>query len=101
MKNGFFRTRHFAQASEAGSVELFSEERDSGEEVEESSYQVAAKRRIDRLEKEEFIRKCKVRLKEYMGGATGCIIPSIRLSDVEICPQLSVVISMNGTIGAM
>ena len=62
MKNGFFRSRRFAQASEAGSVELFSEERDSGEEAEESSYQVAAQRRIDRLEKEEFIRKCKVRM---------------------------------------
>lgn len=60
MKNGFFRSRRFAQTSEAGSVELFSEERDSGGEGDEGSNQAAAKRRRDRLEKEEFIRKCKV-----------------------------------------
>ena len=61
MKNGFFRTRRFAQTSEAGSLELFTEDRDSGGEGEETSHQTEAKRRRDRLEKEEFIRKCKVR----------------------------------------
>ena len=62
LKNGFFRTRHFAgQSSEAGSLELFSEERESGGEGEEEpSNLTEAKRRRDRLEREEFIRKCKV-----------------------------------------
>lgn len=65
LKNGFFRTRRFAgQGSEAGSLELFSEERESeGEELEDSTNsinQAEAKRRRDRLEREEFIRKCKV-----------------------------------------
>ena len=60
LKNGFFRTRHFAgQSSEAGSVELFSEERES-EGEEEATDITEAKRRRDRLEREEFIRKCKV-----------------------------------------
>lgn len=64
LRNGFFRSRRFAaQGSEAGSLELFSEERDSGDEgVEDTtSSQAEAKRRRDRLEREEFIRKCKVR----------------------------------------
>ena len=71
MKNGFFRTRHFnPRGSEAGSLDLFSEgahsdgegggceEERAGAEV---SSQAEAKRRIDRLEREEFIRKCRVR----------------------------------------
>ena len=66
LKNGFFRTRHFAQGSEAGSLELFSEDRDSGEEEggvarnDDMAGQDAAKIRRDRLEREEFIRKCRV-----------------------------------------
>ena len=61
LKNGFFRTRHFAaQSSEAGSVELFTEERDSGGEGDVGTNQAEAKRRRDKLEREEFIRKCKV-----------------------------------------
>jgi len=67
LKNGFFRSRHFAQGSEAGSLELFSEERDSGDEEEggvarrdDMASQDAAKMRRDRLEREEYIRKCRV-----------------------------------------
>lgn len=66
LKNGFFRTRRFAgQSSEAGSLELFPnpEERDSdgeGAVADLGSGQAEAKRRRDRLEREEFIRKCKV-----------------------------------------
>ena len=65
LKNGFFRSRRFAtQSSEAGSVEMF----DSGEEEVEveggagGRDQDLAKRTRDRLEREEFIRKCKVRV---------------------------------------
>lgn len=65
MKNGFFRSRRFAkQGSEVGSVDLFSE--GLGEELEgmtvegeEFNSQAEAKRRKDRLEREEFI-KCQV-----------------------------------------
>lgn len=79
LKNGFFRTRHFAgQGSEAGSLELFSEDRESGcddeggvviggGEEEGSSNQDITKRRRDRLEREEFIRKCRVRTLEVQG----------------------------------
>lgn len=62
LKNGFFRSRRFAaQGSEAGSVEMF----DSGEEEGEGegggrANQDLVKRTRDRLEREEFIRKCKV-----------------------------------------
>lgn len=65
VKNGFFRTRRFAH-SEQGSVELFGEDRggmDSGGEGEgndEASSQAEAKRRKDRLEREEFMKKCRV-----------------------------------------
>ena len=63
LKNGFFRTRHFmAQGSEAGSLELFSEGRESGEEEDDGTNQAEVKRRQDRLEREEFIRKCKVKM---------------------------------------
>ena len=64
MKNGFFRTRRFAHVgSEQGSVDLFVDERggvESGDEMEEASSQLEAQRRKDRLEREEFIRKCRV-----------------------------------------
>ena len=70
MKNGFFRTRHFNRnGSEAGSLDLFGDDHhsdgegatglDGGEHVEFSS-QAEAKRRKDRLEREEFIRKFRV-----------------------------------------
>jgi hypothetical protein len=64
LRNGFFRSRRFAaQSSEAGSVEMF----DSGDEEGEGegggrATQDLAKRTRDRLEREEFIRKCKVLL---------------------------------------
>ena len=62
MKNGFFRSRRFARSED--SLDLFAEERkvDSGEEGElrEESSQLEARRRKDRLEREEFIRKCRV-----------------------------------------
>lgn len=60
MKNGFFRTRRFIQGSET-SQDLFAEERnldinedDSGIPMES---QQEAKRRKERLEKEEFIQR--------------------------------------------
>ena len=74
MKNGFFRTRHFNRnGSEAGSLDLFADDHhsdgeggmgvDGGERVELNS-QAEAKRRKDRLEREEFIRKFRVSSKE-------------------------------------
>lgn len=73
MKNGFFRTRHFNRNwSEAGSLDLFADEHLSDEDVGgstgveggrvEVSSQAEAKRRKDRLEREEFLRKFRVRL---------------------------------------
>ena len=69
MKNGFFRTRHFNRnGSEAGSIDLFADDHHSdgeggmgvgGEQMELNS-QAEAKRRKDRLEREEFIRKFRV-----------------------------------------
>lgn len=64
MKNGFFRTRHYAKAdSEQGSVDLFAEERgeESDGEAEVAGSQAEALRRKDRLEREEFIKKCRER----------------------------------------
>ncbi len=77
LKNGFFRSRHFAQGSEAGSLELF--DRDSGDEedgmavMEDTSTQDIAKMRRDRLERQEFIRKCRVRggQLDLLGGLVG------------------------------
>ena len=66
LKNGFFRSRRFLAPSE-GSLDLFAEEHrvKSGEEGEgkggeDESSQMEAKRRKDRLEREEFFRKCRV-----------------------------------------
>ena len=67
LKNGFFRTRRFAkQGSEAGSLDLFSEGgvgecEVEGVEGEELSSQAEARRRKERLEREEFMIKCRVR----------------------------------------
>ena len=69
LKNGFFRSRRFLAQSE-GSLDLFPEDNhvDSGGEEggegggAEDSSGMEAKRRKDRLEREEFIRKCRVRL---------------------------------------
>ena len=69
LRNGFFRSRRFAQNE--GSLDLFSEGRkvESGEEEveeegrevwEDESSQLEAKRRKEKLEREEFIRKCRV-----------------------------------------
>lgn len=68
LKNGFFRSRRFVRSE--GSLDLFAEERkvDSGEEGElgeEESSQLEARRRKDRLEREEFIRKCRVSSKSH------------------------------------
>ena len=69
LKNGFFRSRRFLAHSE-GSMDLFAEDHhvDSGGEEGEGegegegdNSQLEAKRRKDRLEREEFIRKCRVR----------------------------------------
>ncbi len=67
LKNGFFRTRRFTkQSSEVGSVDLFSEGVGEGNEMgvalegEEFSSQAEARRRKDRLEREEFMIKCRV-----------------------------------------
>ena len=70
MRNGFFRTRHFNKnGSEAGSLDLFADDHhsDGGEDgmavenvVMEMNSQAEAKRRKDRLEREEFMRKFRV-----------------------------------------
>ena len=64
LKNGFFRSRKFVPQSE-GSLDLFAEERqeesggEEGEgEVEDT--QMEALRRRDRLEREEYMKKCRV-----------------------------------------
>ena len=72
LRNGFFRSRRFNAQSE-GSLDLFSDERreesggEEGEgegegevEVEVEDTQMEALRRKDRLEREEFMRKCRV-----------------------------------------
>ena len=73
MKNGFFRTRHFNRngGSEAGSLDLFADDQLSdgegggggvgmdGGRVELNT-QTEAKRRKDRLEREEFLRRFRV-----------------------------------------
>ena len=77
MKNGFFRTRHFncQGGSEAGSLDLFADDQLSDGEGggaaggggagmdggrAELNTQAEAKRRKDRLEREEFLRKFRV-----------------------------------------
>ena len=66
LKNGFFRTRHFARPESEGSLDLFGEERgmesggEEGGREEDTSSQVEAHRRRDRLEREEFMKKCRV-----------------------------------------
>jgi hypothetical protein len=75
MKNGFFRTRHFNRngGSEAGSLDLFADDQLSDGEGGgkgggmgtdggrmELNTQAEAKRRKDRLEREEFLRKFRV-----------------------------------------
>ena len=73
MKNGFFRTRHFTLGSEA-SQDLFAEDRnldmDNEEEATPIGSQAEAKRRKERLEKEEFIKKNAVGSVNEWGG--GC-----------------------------
>ncbi len=76
LKNGFFRSRRFAkESSEVGSVDLFSEEVGEGEEVgvalqgEELSSQAEARRRKERLEREEFMTKCRVSLHTHTVSA--------------------------------
>ena len=65
MRNGFFRSRRFLAQSE-GSLDLFAEEDrvesggEEGEGLGDESSQLEAKRRKERLEREEFIRKCRV-----------------------------------------
>lgn len=68
IKNGFFRTRRFNHVdSERSSVDMFAEDRaldsdgEGGGEEEDVSSQAEAKRRRDRLEREEFVKKCRVR----------------------------------------
>lgn len=64
MKNGFFRTRHFKHHGSETSMDLFSEDRnvDNLQECELllMDSQNEARKRKERLEKEEFIRKCRV-----------------------------------------
>ena len=70
MRNGFFRTRHFNRnGSEAGSLDLFADDHPSdgegggvGVDTQKVGLnsQAEAKRRKDRLEREEFIRKFRV-----------------------------------------
>ena len=81
MKNGFFRTRRYAKAgSEQGSVDLFAEERgeESEGEAEAVGSQAEALRRKDRLEREEFIKKCRVGLQEsFCSKVTAPCSPSL------------------------
>lgn len=66
LRNGFFRSRHFTKhSSEAGSLDMFAE--DQGLDIEgekrdgdELDSQAEAKRRKDRLEREEYLMKCRV-----------------------------------------
>lgn len=63
LRNGFFRTRHFGQTGSEGSVDLFAEDRTLETEVdmeEDNSSQAEVLRRKDKLEREEFVRKCRV-----------------------------------------
>ena len=64
MRNGFFRTRRFAHGSEA-SLDLFAEDRTLEVDMEEEGAtlgsQAEAKRRKERLEREEFIKRSNVR----------------------------------------
>ena len=67
LQNGFFRTRRFAQAGSDYSADLFGDSDrgfDGGEDGMEGGddecSQLEARRRKDRLEKEEFIRQCTV-----------------------------------------
>ena len=67
LKNGFFRTRRFGPSSEA-SMDLFTEERTGELQVEEEiiiGSQAEAKRRKERLERQEFIRRCQVHYLYY------------------------------------
>ena len=64
LRNGFFRSRKFVPQSE-GSLDLFAEEKreeSGGEEVEVEveDTQMEALRRRDRLEREEYMKKCRV-----------------------------------------
>ena len=68
LQNGFFRTRRFAQAGSDYSADLFGDndrglDEDGMEGMETTSEecsQLEARRRKERLEKEEFIRQCTV-----------------------------------------
>ncbi len=65
LNNGFFHSRHFVLGSEADCLEFF--DQDSGDEedgmtvMEDTSTQDIAKMHRDTLERQEFIRKCRVR----------------------------------------
>ena len=67
LKNGFFRSRKFLAHSE-GSLDLFAEDHrdesegeDGGVVEGEDESKMEALRRKDRLERDEFMRKCRVR----------------------------------------
>ena len=66
MRNGFFRTRRFTHGSEA-SQDLFAEDRNLDIALEEESLaigsQAEAKKRKERLEKDEFLKRNTVRNK--------------------------------------
>ena len=74
LRNGFFRSRKFLAQSE-GSLDLFAEEsrreESGGEEGEGEGEdtQMEAMRRRDRLEREEFMRKCRVGLEMSAGNS--------------------------------
>eukprot|EP00731_Ephydatia_muelleri_P027359 Em0019g232a len=63
LRNGFFRTRHFGPTGSEGSVDLFVEDRtlETELDMEEDNSQAEALRRKDKLEREEFVRKCRER----------------------------------------
>ena len=62
LRNGFFRTRHFGPTGSEGSMDLFAEDRtlETELDMEEDNSQAEVMRRKDRLEREEFMRKCRV-----------------------------------------
>lgn len=69
--NGFFRKRRFAVAESEYSADLFGDNEHALEgfqEGVEDDSQLEAKKRKDRLEKEEFIRKYQVSFSKYKLG---------------------------------
>ena len=76
MKNGFFRTRHFKHHGSETSMDLFSEDRnlDNTDDIVLRDSQSEAMKRKERLEKEEFIRKCRVSTTVFQTTTPLCLV---------------------------